>query len=82
MAYSLVVNHDTGGLAVANRAWMVKYDALKNDPELEDLLVMPQSDGNEETTEWVEAVPKMADGLTASEMKDVLDRFDKAMKKG
>lgn len=80
--YSLVVNHDTGGLAVANRAWMVKYDALKNDPELEDLLVMPQSDGNEETTEWVEAVPKMADGLTASEMKDVLDRFDKAMKKG
>ena len=80
--YLLVVNHDTGGLAVANRAWMVKYDALKNDPELEDLLVMPQSDGNEETTEWVEAVPKMADGLTASEMKDVLDRFDKAMKKG
>lgn len=80
--YSLVVNHDTGGLAVVNRAWMVKYDALKNDPELEDLLVTPQSDGNEETTEWVEAVPKMADGLTASEMKDVLDRFDKAMKKG
>lgn len=80
--YSLVVNHDTGGLAVANRAWMIKYDALKNDPELEDLLVTPQSDGNEETPEWVEAVPKMFDGITASEMKDILSRFEEAMRKG
>ena len=56
--FSLVNNHDTEGLAVAGRAWAVKYDRLLEDEELREVLVMPDLKEGEEIPEWVEAVPK------------------------
>lgn len=86
--YSLVVNHDTGGLAVAKRAWMVKYADLKNNPELESVVISPKIEGDEEIPEWVEAVPRIPKGdkekniePTAQEISKVLADFEAAMKK-
>ena len=79
--YSLVVNHDTGGLAITNRAWMVKYDELKGNKELGELLVIPKIPAGEETPEWVEAVPKMPEKATSEEITEVLKRFEEAMNK-
>lgn len=86
--YSLVVNHDTGGLAVAKRAWMVKYADLKNNPELESVVVSPKIEGDEEIPEWVEAVPRIPKGdkekniePTAQEISKVLADFEEVMKK-
>lgn len=59
--FSLVNNHDTEGLAVAGRAWAVKYDRLLEDEELREVLVMPDLKKDEEIPEWVEAVPKYPD---------------------
>ena len=79
--YSLVVNHDTGGLAITNRAWMVKYDELKGNKELGELLVIPKIPAGEEMPEWVEAVPKMPEKATSEEITEVLKRFEEAMNK-
>ena len=79
--YSLVVNHGTGGLAITNRAWMVKYDELKNNKELGNVLVTPEISGDEETPEWVEAVPKMPEKATAEEITQVMNRFEEVMSK-
>lgn len=86
--YSLVVNHDTEGLAVAKRAWMVKYADLKNNPELESVVISPKIEGDEEIPEWVEAVPRIPKGdkekniePTAQEISNVLADFEAAMKK-
>lgn len=61
--FSLVNNHDTEGLAVAGRAWAVKYDRLLEDEELRKVLVMPDLKEGEEIPEWVEAVPKYPDSV-------------------
>ena len=79
--YSLVVNHDTGGLAITNRAWMVKYDELKGNMELGELLVTPKISAGEETPEWVEAVPNMPENATSEEITQALERFEEMMNK-
>lgn len=79
--YSLVVNHDTGGLAVAKRAWMVKYADLKNNPELESIVVSPKIEGDEEIPEWVEAVPRIQSGSSAEDISRMLGNFEEVMKK-
>lgn len=61
--FSLVNNHDTEGLAVAGRAWAVKYDRLLEDKELREILVMPDLKEGEDIPEWVEAVPKYPDSV-------------------
>ncbi|MBU3813567.1 MAG: hypothetical protein H9791_03540 [Candidatus Bacteroides intestinipullorum] len=78
--YSLVVNHDTGGLAIPGHAWMVKYDELKNNKELSDLLVSPEISNGEETPEWVEAVPQFPEKATSEEITRVMNHFEEAMK--
>ncbi|MCL1615127.1 hypothetical protein M3090_01710 [Bacteroides sp. ET71] len=78
--YSLVVNHDTGGLAIPGRAWMVKYDELKNNKELSALLVSPEISNGEETPEWVEAVPQFPEKATSEEITRVMNHFEEAMK--
>ena len=78
--YSLVVNHDTGGLAIPGRAWMVKYDELKNNKELSDMLVSPEISNEEETPEWVEAVPRFPEKATSEEITRAMNNFEEAMK--
>ena len=78
--YSLVVNHDTGGLAIPGRAWMVKYDELKNNKELSALLVSPEISNGEETPEWVEAVPQFPEKATSEEITRTMNNFEEAMK--
>ena len=78
---ALVVNHGTGGLAVNNRAWKVKYDVLVNNKELSEVLVTPAISGTEEKPEWVEAVPKMPEKATAEEITQVMNRFEEVMGK-
>ena len=79
--YSLVVNHDTDGLAITNRAWMVKYDELKGNKELGELLVIPKIPAGEETPEWVEAVPKLPEGATSEEITRIMSQFEELMNK-
>ena len=79
--YTLVMNHDTGGLAVARKAWMVKYSELKANPELESLVVVPKFDNDEDIPEWIEAVPRIPEKGTAEEISRVLGEFDSVMKK-
>ena len=78
--YSLVVNHDTGGLAIPGRAWMVRYDELKNNKELSNLLVSPEISNGEETPEWVEAVPQFPEKATSEEITRAMNNFEEAMK--
>lgn len=77
--YALVVNHDTGGLAVANRAWKVRYADLKGNPELENIVVTPRLTGEEEVPEWVEAVPRIPEKGTAEEISKALSEFESVM---
>ena len=77
--YALVVNHDTGGLAVANRAWKVRYADLKGNPELENIVVTPRLTGEEEVPEWVEAVPRIPEKGTAEEIGKALSEFESVM---
>ena len=79
--YSLVMNHDTGGLAVARRAWMVNYEKLMSTPELREIVVTPQLDGDTETPEWVEAVPRIPGNATAEERTRILNDFESVMKR-
>ncbi len=79
--YSLVMNHDTGGLAVARRAWMVNYEKLMSTPELRGIVVTPQLDGDTETPEWVEAVPRIPGKATAEERTRMLNDFESVMKR-
>ena len=79
--YSLVMNHDTGGLAVARRAWMVNYEKLMSTPELRGIVVTPQLDGDTETPEWVEAVPRIPGNATAEERTRILNDFESVMKR-
>lgn len=80
--FSLVNNHDTEGLAVAGRAWSVKYDRLLEDKELREILVMPDLKEGEDIPEWVEAVPKYPEGdIPAEEVSRILGRFEDLMKK-
>ena len=78
--YSLIVNHDTGGLAIPGHAWMVKYDELKNNKELSNLLVSPEIANGEETPEWVEAVPQFPEKATSEEITRAMNNFEEAMK--
>nr|DAU87655.1 MAG TPA: Type I restriction enzyme [Caudoviricetes sp.] len=80
--YSLVNNHDTEGLAVSNRAWMVRYDSLMQDDDLREALVIPKLESGEDVPEWVEAVPKYPEGdIPAEEVSRILGRFEDLMKK-
>lgn len=80
--YSLVNNHDTEGLAVSNRAWMVRYDRLMQDDDLREALVIPKLESGEDVPEWVEAVPKYPEGdIPAEEVSRILGRFEDLMKK-
>lgn len=80
--YSLVNNHDTEGLAVSNRAWMVRYDRLMQDDDLRETLVIPKLESGEDVPEWVEAVPKYPEGdIPAEEVSRILGRFEDLMKK-
>lgn len=80
--YSLVNNHDTEGLAVSNRAWMVKYDKLMQDDDLMEALVIPSIEAGEDIPEWVEAVPKYPEGdISSEEVSRILGRFEDLMKK-
>lgn len=80
--YSLVNNHDTEGLAVSNRAWMVRYDELMQDDDLMEALVIPSLEAGEDIPEWVEAVPKYPEGdISSEEVSRILGRFEDLMKK-
>lgn len=80
--YSLVNNHDTEGLAVSNRAWMVRYDKLMQDDDLMEALVIPSLEAGEDIPEWVEAVPKYPEGdISSEEVSRILGRFEDLMKK-
>lgn len=80
--YSLVNNHDTEGLAVSNRAWMVRYDKLMQDDDLMEALVIPSLESGEDIPEWVEAVPKYPEGdISSEEVSRILGRFEDLMKK-
>lgn len=80
--YSLVNNHDTEGLAVSNRAWMVRYDKLMQDDDLMEALVIPSIEAGEDIPEWVEAVPKYPEGdISSEEVSRILGRFEDLMKK-
>ena len=80
--YSLVNNHDTEGLAVSNRAWMVRYDKLMQDDDLMEALVIPSLEASEDIPEWVEAVPKYPEGdISSEEVSRILGRFEDLMKK-
>lgn len=80
--YSLVNNHDTEGLAVSNRAWMVRYDKLMQDDDLMKALVIPSLEEGEDIPEWVEAVPKYPEGdISSEEVSRILGRFEDLMKK-
>lgn len=80
--YSLVNNHDTEGLAVSNRAWMVRYDRLMQDDDLREALVIPKLESGEDVPEWVEAVPKYPEGdISAEDVSRILGRFEDLMKK-
>lgn len=80
--YSLVNNHDTEGLAVSNRAWMVRYDKLMQDDDLMEDLVIPSLEAGEDIPEWVEAVPKYPEGdISSEEVSRILGRFEDLMKK-
>lgn len=80
--YSLVNNHDTEGLAVSNRAWMVRYDKLMQDDDLMEALVIPGLEAGEDIPEWVEAVPKYPEGdISSEEVSRILGRFEDLMKK-
>jgi hypothetical protein len=80
--YSLVNNHDTEGLAVSNRAWMVRYDKLMQDDDLMGALVIPSLEAGEDIPEWVEAVPKYPEGdISSEEVSRILGRFEDLMKK-
>lgn len=80
--YSLVNNHDTEGLAVSNRAWMVRYDRLMQDDDLREALVIPKLESGEDVPEWVEAVPKYPEGdISAEDVSRILGRFEDIMKK-
>jgi hypothetical protein len=80
--YSLVNNHDTEGLAVSNRAWMVRYDKLMQDDDLMEALVIPSIEAGEDIPEWVEAVPKYPEGdISSEEVSRIWGRFEDLMKK-
>lgn len=80
--YSLVNNHDTEGLAVSNRAWMVRYDKLMQDNDLMEALVIPSLEAGEDIPEWVEAVPKYPEGdISSEEVSRIWGRFEDLMKK-
>lgn len=79
--YSLVRNHDTGGLAVVNKAWAVKYANLVTDPDLSGIIITPQIIGDEEIPEWVEAVPRIPQDATAEEISEILGKFERVMNK-
>ena len=77
--YALVRNHDTDGLAVVNRAWMVRYDKLKEMPELSDVVTMPTFEAGEETPEWVEAVPRIPEAATSDDITRIMSKFEDVM---
>lgn len=77
--YALVRNHDTDGLAMVNRAWMVRYDKLKEMPELSDVATMPTFEAGEETPEWVEAVPRIAEAATSDDITRIMSKFEDVM---
>ena len=77
--YALVRNHDTDGLAMVNRAWMVRYDKLKEMPELSDVVTMPTFEAGEETPEWVEAVPRIAEAATSDDITRIMSKFEDVM---
>ena len=79
--YSLVMNHDTGGLAVPRRAWKVRYADLKSNPELERIVASPKLDNDEEIPEWIEAVPRIPENGTPEEIARVLGEFESVMNK-
>lgn len=79
--YSLVINHDTGGLAIPKRAWIVRYEDLKGNNELSDMLAIPKIPAGEETPEWVEAVPKIPENPTSEEVTSIMNRFEEIMNK-
>lgn len=77
--YALVRNHDTDGLAVVNRAWMVRYDKLKEMPELSDVVTMPTFEAGEETPKWVEAVPRIPEAATSDDITRIMSKFEDVM---
>ena len=79
--YALVMNHDTGGLAVPRRAWKVRYADLKSNPELERTVASPKLDNDEEIPEWIEAVPRIPEKGTPEEIARVLGEFESVMNK-
>ena len=79
--YALVMNHDTGGLAVPRRAWKVRYADLKSNPELERIVASPKLDNEEEIPEWIEAVPRIPENGTPEEVVRVLGEFESVMNK-
>ena len=77
--YALVRNHDTDGLAVVNRAWIVRYDKLKEMPELSDVVTMPTFEAGEETPKWVEAVPRIPEAATSDDITRIMSKFEDVM---
>lgn len=86
--YSMVANHDTQGLAVAQKAWMIKYSSLQDDPELMSVVKMPEIEAGEDVPEWVEAVPKLPSDVNLGESAEtekmrteMLNNFEQVMKR-
>lgn len=74
--YYFLLNHDTDGLTVVNRAWRIKPDELDKH---KDLLVQYIPNPGEETPEWVEAVPNIPDNPKEGEVADIMRRFEELM---
>ena len=86
--YSMVANHDTQGLAVVQKAWMIKYSSLQDDPELMSVVKMPEIEAGEDVPEWVEAVPKLPSDVNLGESAEtekmrteMLNNFEQVMKR-
>lgn len=74
--YYFLLNHDTDGLTVVNRAWRIKLGELGNH---KDLLVQYRPKPGEKLPEWVEAVPNIPDNPKEGEVADIMRRFEELM---